>query len=176
MGRQQSRAEIVYWGSKKCVMLMLKAKSCVLIRKKLFTLTVTLTDVMTRWVHSRDQLFTSSPPKATRDWDSSVLPLLSRQDEHTTGCRCSTLRWESDSISQGKGFKMTWTSAVSMKELSRCGGHIREFAFKHPKCNTVSWIQVHCCVLSQALAVNEGAILGAVLQDQCLQTFKYHIS
>lgn len=60
-----------------------------------------------------------------------------------------------------------------MKEI---GGYTHEFALEHPKGNAVPWIQGGCRVLSHALAVDEGAVLGAVLQNQRLQTFKYHIA
>lgn len=56
------------------------------------------------------------------------------------------------------------------------GGYLHEFALKHPKRDAVPWIQVDFRVLSHALAVNERAVLGAVLQNQRLQTFKYHVS
>lgn len=60
--------------------------------------------------------------------------------------------------------------------IKQIRGNIHEFALKHPKRNAVPWIQVDCRVLSHALAVNECAVLGAVLQNQRLQTFKYHIT
>lgn len=60
--------------------------------------------------------------------------------------------------------------------IKQIRGHLHEFAVKHPKRDAVPWIQVDCRVLSHALAVNERAVLGDVLQNQRLQTFKYHIT
>lgn len=43
-----------------------------------------------------------------------------------------------------------------------------EFAVKNPKCNIVPRLQVHFCVLCQALAVDKCTILGGVFQSQGL--------
>lgn len=56
------------------------------------TLMVTLTDAMTRWVHSSVQLFVVSPPSCNTAWFKSVFPGMSKQEEHTTKGSYSTLQ------------------------------------------------------------------------------------
>lgn len=87
-----------------------------------FTLTVTLTEVITRWVHSGDQLFTSSPPKTAKDWDSTAFPLVSRQDEHTTGFRCSTLSCSRDRNSKRESWERHDNQLYAWREFSRFRG------------------------------------------------------
>ena len=47
---------------------------------------------------------------------------------------------------------------------------------KHPKCNVVSWLQVHCCVLRHALAIHKWTVLGGVFDSQGLRKKKYYNS
>lgn len=62
-----------------------------MVQSRVLTLMVTLTEDITRWVQSWDQLLTIFPPKASTAWESDAWPSLSKHDEHTTGCRWTTL-------------------------------------------------------------------------------------
>lgn len=99
MGRQHSRAAIVWLKNRKHTVTYGKNTSDALMRIQslVLTLMVTLTECMARWVQSGDHELTSFPPKDSSAWESDALPSLSKHEEHTTSFRWSTLKWKRDS-------------------------------------------------------------------------------
>lgn len=56
------------------------------------TFTVTLTVGIARCVQFSVQVLTSCPPTCSTAWESEVFPSLSKHEEQTTSCICSTLQ------------------------------------------------------------------------------------